>query len=53
VTQIFGLYGWQFAVLLVLLAAIVTYFLLPEKEWPATGDGAGDEAGGDPMRRVK
>ncbi len=34
VTQIFGLYGWPFAILLVLLAGILTYFLLPAKVWP-------------------
>lgn len=48
VTQIFGLYGWQFAILLVLLAAIVTYFLLPEKAWPA----ANDDPGSDPLQRM-
>jgi hypothetical protein len=49
VTQIFGLYGWPFAILLVLLAAILTYFLLPAKVWP---DSAKPPEG-NPLDRIR
>lgn len=49
VTQVFGLYGWPFAFLLVALAAIATYFLLPEKVWPDSSNASE----GDPRDRIR
>ena len=52
-TQILGLFGWPFAVLLVLLAATVTYFVLPEKVWPDPRGGSGGETGSNSLGRMK
>ncbi len=48
-TQILGLYGWSFAILLIVLAAVATYFLLPQRVIPLSDD----EAGGDNVGRMK
>jgi hypothetical protein len=47
--QIFGLHGWTLAFLLVTLAAIATYLLLPGNAGPISGD----EAEGENARRLK
>jgi hypothetical protein len=49
VTHIFSLYGLQFAILLILLSCIATYFLLPR----ASSEIAEDESGSDHLTRLK
>jgi hypothetical protein len=48
-TQIFGLHGWALAALLVLLAVIAAYFLLPGTGTPTAASSSED----DSMRRLK
>jgi hypothetical protein len=43
-TQIFDLHGWPLAALLVLLAAIAAYFLLPGDAGPAAASSRGDDS---------
>jgi ABC-type uncharacterized transport system permease subunit len=45
-TQILGWHGWLLAGALVVLAAIGTYFLLPEETGPMVGHGSGKDAAG-------
>jgi len=51
--QIFDLHGWTLAFALVALAAIATYFLLPEDATPMAGQDSERESGDDAVRRMK
>ena len=48
-TQIFGLHGWTLGVVLVLIAVVATYLLLPRKSGPI----AAGSSGNDSMGRLK
>ena len=51
--QILDLHGWALAFALVVLAAIATYFLLPNDATPMAGEKSGSNSGDDAVRRMK